>query len=150
MYVHSRVIRAATRRVFVVVALLAFIGLVAGTTLAFAGSPGGGGASAYALVVGSSGTPALIQDHSRGFAGVDVGAVGQGDYCLTPAPGVDLVDTAAVASEEAFYSNAFGFVTVRYAAQEQAQNCARNELEVKTFDTNGALSNQIAFTVNVP
>jgi hypothetical protein len=131
-----------------VIALLAFIGLVAGTTLASAGSPGGGGASAYALVVGSSGTPALIQGHTRGFAGVDVGAVGQGDYCLTPAPGVDLVDTAAVASEEAFYSNAFGFVTVRYATQ--GQNCAPNQLEVKTFDGNGALTNQIAFTVNVP
>jgi hypothetical protein len=153
MYVFSRIVRAATHRVFSVVAVLAFIALVAGATLAFAGSSGGGGASAYALVVGSSGTPQLIQDHTRGFVGVDVGAAGQGDYCLTPAPGVDVVDTAAVASEEAFYSNALGFATVRYPTQ--AQNCAPNQLEVKTFEVNVSdqtvsLSNQIAFTVNVP
>src|SRR5262249_47506667 len=123
MYVHSRIVQAATRRVFVVVALLAFIVLVAGAAFAFAGSGGGGGAAAYAFVVGSSGTPRLIQDHTRGFVGVDVGAVGQGDYCLSPAPGVDVVDTAAVASEEAFYSNALGFVTVRYPAQ--GLNCGQ-------------------------
>jgi hypothetical protein len=90
----------------------------------------------------------LIQDHTRGFVSVDVGAIGQGDYCLTPAPGVDVVDTAAVASEEAFYSNAIGFVLVRYPAR--GQNCAPDQLEVKTFDQNVALTNQIAFTVNVP
>ena len=79
---------------------------------------------------------------------MDVGAAGQGDYCLTPAPGVDVVDTAAVASEEAFYSSAVGFVTVRYPTQ--GPNCSQRQLEVKTFDHNVALSNQIAFTMNVP
>ena len=148
MYVLSRIVRAATRRVFIVVAPLAFTALIAGATLAFAGPTDGGGASAYALVVGSSGTPVLIQDHTRGFVGVSVGPFGQGDYCLTPAPGVDVVDTAAVASEEAFYSSAFGFVTVRYPTQGPV--CAPNQLEVKTFELNDGLSNQIAFTVNVP
>jgi hypothetical protein len=53
-----------------------------------------------------------------------------------------------VASEEAFYSNAAGFVTVRY--QPNTPNCAPGQLEVKTFDQSVALSNQIGFTVNVP
>ena len=148
MYVLCRIVSAATRRVFTVVALLAFIALVAGATLAFAGPTDGGGAAAYALIVGSSGTPLLIQDHTRGFVGVGVGPFGQGDYCLTPAPGVDVVDTAAVASEEAFYSNTAGFVTVRYPTQ--GPGCAPNQLEVKTFDQNVGLTNQIAFTVDVP
>jgi len=148
MYVLSRIIRGAARRVFTVVAPLVFTALIAGATLAFAGPTGsGGGAAAYALVVGSSGTPVLIQDHTHGFVSVDVGAAGQGDYCLTPAPGVDVADTAAVASEEAFYSNALGFVTVRYPTN--GQDCAPDRLEVKTFDQNVSLTNQIAFTVNV-
>ena len=147
MYVLKRTVRAATRRVFTVAALLTFVALIA-ATLAFAGPSGGGGAAAYALVDGSSGTPVLVEDHTRGFVGVSVGPFGQGDYCLTPAPGVDVVDTAAVASEEAFHSNTFGFVTVRYPTQ--GPGCAPNELEVKTFELNDGLSNQIAFTVNVP
>jgi len=148
MYMLRRIVRQATRRVFIAAVLLAFVALIAGATLAFAGSTGGGGAAAYALVVGSSGTPVLVQDHTRGFVGVSVGSFGQGDYCLTPAPGVDVVDTAAVASEEAFYSNALGFVLVRYPTQ--GPGCAANQLEVKTFDQNVGLTNQIAFTVDLP
>ncbi|HEY2543824.1 MAG TPA: hypothetical protein VGH92_12340 [Gaiellaceae bacterium] len=121
---------------------------LAGATFAFAGSSGGPGANAYALVVGTSGTPQLIQAHTSGFVSVSVGPFGQGDYCLTPAPGVDVVHTAAVASEEAFYSNAAGFPTVRYPTA--GPTCGANQLEVKTFDQNVALTNQIAFTVIVP
>lgn len=148
MFAFSQIITATTRRVFTAAALLAFVALIAGATLAFAGSNGGGGAAAYALVVGSSGTPTLIEDHTSGFVGVSVGSFGQGDYCLTPAPGVDVVHTAAVASEEAFYSNVAGFVTVRYPTKNPG--CASNQLEVKTFDQNVGLTNQIAFTVDVP
>jgi hypothetical protein len=116
---------------------------------ALAGSAGGGQA-AYALVDPNGGSPRLVGDHTSGFLAVANGAAGQGDYCLTPAPGVDVVHTAAVASEEAFYSNAAGFVTVRYPPTLIGQNCAAGQLEIKTFDQNVALSNQIAFTVEVP
>lgn len=131
-------------------AVAAVLAAAAGITAAFGFAQGNasGGAPAYALVVGSSGTPQLIQSHTNGFVGVNVGTFGQGDYCLTPAPGVDVVHTAAVASEEAFYSNAAGFVTVRYPPTPQ--DCQSNQLEVKTFDQSVALTNQIAFTVNVP
>jgi hypothetical protein len=95
----------------------------------------------------NGGSPRLIADHTHGFVGVSQGAFGQGDYCLTPAPGVNVVGTAATASDEAFYSNAFAFVTVRYDPTHA--NCAASQLEVKTFGTDGNLTDQAAFTVNV-
>jgi hypothetical protein len=63
---------------------------------------------------------------------------------------VNVISTAAVASEEAFYSNAVGIVTVRYATSGGGP-CGANQLEVKTFDQHDtSLTNQIAFTVIVP
>jgi len=41
-----------------------------------------------------------------------------------------------------------GSPLVRYPTSDQ--NCGANQLEVKTFDQNVQLSNQIAFTVIVP
>ncbi len=114
-----------------------------------AGPAGASGNEAYALVDPNGGSPRLIDGHSRGFAAVGVGPVGPGDYCLTPSPGVNVASTAAVASEEAFYSNAIGVVTVRYPTA--GPTCDVNQLEVKTFAASGSgLSDQIAFTVNVP
>lgn len=106
-----------------------------------------GAAPAFALVDPNGGSPRLVGAHTRGFVGVTVGPFGPGDYCLTPAPGVDVVRTAAVASEEAFYSSVLGVPTVRYPTAGPA--CGANQLEVKTFDENVRLSNQIAFTVIV-
>jgi hypothetical protein len=136
------------RRLAAVVGALALVGLITGATLASAGSQGDQGGPAYALVDPNGGSPRLITAHTFGFTAVTVGGAGQGDYCLTPAAGIDVVHTAAVASEEANYSFAAGFVTVRY--QPNTPNCAPGQLEVKTFDQNVALSNQIAFTVDVP
>src|SRR5262245_42640825 len=122
---------------------------VAACTYAVAASAGGsGGPAAFALVDPNGGSPRLIADNTSGFVSVRNGAVGQGDYCLTPAAGVNVVGTAATASEEAFYSNAFAFVTVRYDPTHA--NCAATQLEVKTFGTDGNLTGQAAFTVNVP
>jgi hypothetical protein len=122
---------------------------VAGGAAAYAfGGSSIGGPVAYALVDPNGGSPRLVPGHSAGFTSVAVGGAGQGDYCLNPSAGVDVVHTAAVASEEAFYSSAAGFVTVRY--QPNTPNCAPGQLEVKTFDQSVALSNQIGFTVNVP
>jgi len=123
---------------------------LAGAAYAFGGASSSPGNGAYALVVGTSGTPQLIQSHTNGFVSANVGTFGQGDYCLTPAPGVDVVHTAAVASEEANYSSAIGVPTVRYPTSSASAGCNAGQLEVKTFDSSVALSNQIAFTVNVP
>jgi hypothetical protein len=149
MHVPNRVLNVAMRRLIVALGVLTVVGLIAGATFAFAGSTGTPGVAAYALVVGTSGTPQLIADHTSGFIGVSVGPFGQGDYCLTPAPGVNVVSTAAVASIEAFYSNAAGWVTIRYPTS--GPSCGANQLEVKVFNSDvTALTNQVAFTVNVP
>ena len=135
-------------RPLVLLVLLAIGTLAAlvGGAATFADSPGA--KPAFALVDPNNGSPRLVAAHTQGFVGVSQGPFGPGDYCLTPAPGLDVTDTAAVASEEAFYSNAAGFVTVRYPTA--GPTCGANQLEVKTFDESVQLSNEIAFTVNVP
>jgi hypothetical protein len=137
------------RRV-ILLSLVALVALAA-AAYALAGSPSQG-MQAFALVDPNGGSPRLIDGHTNGFVAVSVGNAGQGDYCLAPAPGVDVVNTAAVVSEEAFYSFDAGFPTVRYDPQHT--NCTAKQLEVKTFvkapDGTISLSNQIAFTVNVP
>jgi hypothetical protein len=133
---------------WLVFALIALTGLV-GAAYAVAGPPGGRGAEAFALVNPNNGSPLLVSAQTSGFTGVSVGLAGPGDYCLTPSAGVNVDTTAAVASQEAFYSEAFGFVTVRY--EPGGPNCGPNQLEVKTFaDDRSGLSTQVAFTVNVP
>jgi hypothetical protein len=132
---------------------LALVGLgsvLAACLAAFAFGGPAGGAAAYALVDPNGGSPLLVGAHTSGFAAVSVGPFGPGDYCLTPAPGVNVDDTAAVASVEAFYSNTFGIATVRYPTTGPA--CPRGQLEVKTFtnDPSIELSDEIGFTVNVP
>jgi hypothetical protein len=73
------------------------------------------------------GPPRLVDAHTRGFVGVNVGARGSGDYCLTPGPGVDVVHTAAVVSEEAFYSYVVGFPVVRYPTAGTAASAANSK-----------------------
>jgi hypothetical protein len=99
-------------RLLILFSLVALAAL-AGGAYALAGSPSQG-MQAFALVDPNGGSPRLVDAHTNGFVDVSVGAVGPGDYCLTPEPGVDVRNTAAVASEEAFYSNAVGIVLVRY------------------------------------
>lgn len=134
-------------RLVILFSLVALAALAAGA-YALAGSPRRG-MTGFALVDPNGGSPRLVDAHTNGFVSVSVGQLGAGDYCLSPAPGVDVVHTAAVASEEAFYSNAVGVATVRYPTA--GPNCGANQLEVKTFTDNpAALSDQIAFTVMVP
>ena len=126
------------------------VALVAVAAAAFAvAGPAGGGARTYALVNRNGGSPVLVDAHTSGFRSVTVGPFGSGDYCLTPSPGVNVDTTAAVASVEAFYTNAFGFATVRYPTA--GPSCPTGQLEVRTFTDNPVqLSDQIGFTVNVP
>ena len=130
------------------IASVVAVAALVGAAYAAARPAGDPGPTAYALVDPNGGSPRLVSGHTSGFVGVSVGPFGQGDYCLTPAPGVNVTRPAAVASEEAFYSAAAGFVTVRYPTS--GPSCDAGQLEVKTFDQSVALSNQIAFTVNVP
>jgi hypothetical protein len=129
------------------------VGLVAVAALtaalfSFARSSGASGATAFALVDPNGGAPRLVPAHTSGFVNVQVGPFGPGDYCLTPAPGIDVVHTAAVAAEEIFYSDVFGVAGVRYPTT--GLHCEAGQLEVKTFDSSPALTDQIGFTVIVP
>src|SRR5438046_6768375 len=111
---------------WLVLALAALTTLV-GAAFAVAGPSAGRGAGAYALVNPNGGSPLLVDAHTSGFEAVSVGPSGPGDYCLTPSAGVNVDGTAAVASQEAFYSDAFGFVTVRYPTRGPA--CGPGQLE---------------------
>jgi len=133
-----------------VIALVMAAAVAACTYAVAASASGSGGPAAFALVDPNSGSPRLIADHTSGFVSVGFGTFGSGDYCLTPSAGVNVAGTAATASEEAFYSNAFAFVTVRYPSGNVTRGCDVNQLEVKTFGTGGNLTDQAAFTVNVP
>jgi hypothetical protein len=141
-------------RRFILFSLVAVVALVVGA-YAFAGSPSQG-MTAFALVDPNGacpsnsqcGSPALVDAHTHGFVSVSVGPFGPGDYCLTPSPGVDVVHTAAVVSEEIFYSNVVGVAGPRYPTA--GPHCDAGQLEVKTFDTTPALTTQIGFTVIVP
>jgi hypothetical protein len=129
-------------------AVVALAALGTAAAFAFAGSSAGG-PEAFALVIPNGGSPQLVAAHTWGFTDVSVGPFGSGDYCLTPAPGVNVVGTAAVASEEAFYSDVLGVAAVRYPTA--GPMCPAGQLEVKTFSNDPVqLSDQIAFTVNVP
>ena len=130
----------------VILLSLVVLAALAAAAYALAGSPSQG-MKAFALVDPNGGSPRLVDAHTHGF--VDVSSPFLGDYCLTPARGVDVVHTAAVSSQEAFYSDAVGVALVRYDPSHP--NCLASQLEVKTFDVDQiALSNQVAFTVNVP
>jgi hypothetical protein len=149
MYAPDHILSTKARRLAATVAVLLLVGLIAGAALAFAGSQGDQGGPAYALVNPNNGSPQLVAGHTYGFTGVNVGTRGPGDYCLTGASWVDLVHTAAVASQEAYYSTIGGLVLVRYDPSNP--NCKAGQLEVKTFDVPvTGLSDQVAFTVNVP
>ena len=135
------------RPLFMVV-LLAFgalVALVAGAAT-FADSPRG--RPAFALVDPNGGSPRLVDAQTSGFIAVSSPFIG--DYCLTPANGVNVAHTAAVASQEAWYSDVVGVPTVRY--EPSHTNCGPDKLEVKTWlpVPEPTPSNQIAFTVNVP
>jgi len=106
------------------------------------------GRTAFALVDPNGSSPRLVAEHTSGF--VDVSSPFAGDYCLTPAPGVDVTATAAVASEEAPHSDVPGIPAVRYPTSG-AMNCRADQLEVKTIADNPVqMSNKIAFAVIVP
>lgn len=127
-----------------VVAVLALAGLAAVLTAGTAGSDAGRGASAWAFVDPAG--PTLVAERSRGF--VAVTSPETGVFCLVPGPGLRLAHKAAVASQEASRSFALGWPLVRFS--EDDPNCADDELEVKTFNSDTALTDQVAFTVVVP
>jgi hypothetical protein len=110
------------------------------------GSPGT--ARAYAQV--SSVTNGYVDARTKGFTGTVVKPGAVGVYCLTidSALAVDPESVAAVASPEAGNSTAHGgSAEVRAAA---SASCSAGQFAVHTFDSTGAASNSVSFTLIVP
>ena len=74
------------------------------------------------------GSPVLIRTH--GF--VSVTSPGTGIYCLRAASGINLANSAPVATEEQNLSTTLGLVTVRRSGIPNV-NCDANELQVTTW-----------------
>jgi hypothetical protein len=130
-------------------ALAALMLLVLGAVVFTGGATGDGGRGASAWAFVDPAGPSLVAERTQGFASVTSPA--KGIFCLAPSPGIRLNGKAPVASEEAFRSYEIGWPLVRFPpANSPDANCAADELEVKTFNSAVALSNQIAFTVVVP
>jgi hypothetical protein len=115
------------------------------------GPAGPGGAAGAAGAAGSARAFAAVQNNVsfvtgkvKGFTAVN--RPGTGEYCLTPAAGIDPSTTVPVASAD------FGLsVSVDSAAlaRQSAADCTPGQFEVIT-EVAGAVSNTPGFTVMVP
>jgi hypothetical protein len=106
-----------------------------------------GTARAYAQV--SPTGPSYASARTSNFTG-SPGRPSTGVYCLTidPATGIDPEAVAAVASPEAGNtSDHGGSAEVRGAA---TGSCSAGQFAIHTYDSNGAASNSIGFTIIVP
>lgn len=113
-----------------------------------AGSPGAPGtARAYAHVEVSGGSPTFDAARTRGFIAVSRPSTGQ--YCLTPAPGVDESSYPAVADPEWSGSNGASFPSEASVSDIVLGGCSPGDFTVKTY-TGSTLVNNVAFNIIVP
>lgn len=121
----------------------------AGTTGA-AGAAGS--ARAYATVATVDTGPVFVAGVASGFTSVGrPTGVNTGVYCLTPAPGVNVLNAAPIASPEWTRSSATDLLVEPLT---EVQDCPAATLEVRTYRfagrTQPALSNSAAFSVLLP
>jgi hypothetical protein len=135
----------STACLVVSVVVLSFAGV------AFATAPGSNesGRRAWAQVDPNGGSPQLVK--ADGFDSVTSPSTGV--YCLRPSPGVELSNTAPVASQELSLSSSLGLVTVRRSGIPNT-NCPTDELQVTTWDAANPNTfttvNTVGFDVFVP
>jgi hypothetical protein len=108
------------------------------------GAPGT--ARAYAQIVHN--TPSYQANRTKGFTGAPQRPA-TGIYCLTvdPSTGIDPTTVAVVASVEFGNTTTVGFAEPRGFNEG---DCAANQVAIRTFNSAGAASNVISFTVIVP
>jgi hypothetical protein len=84
---------------------------------------------------------------------VSVTSPSTGVYCLRAASGINLANSAPVATEEQNLSTTLGLVTVRRSGIPNV-NCDANELQVTTWDASNPSSptpiNTVGFDVVAP
>jgi hypothetical protein len=130
-----------------IVTLLAVSLAIGGIAYASGGNVRGSGVRAWAQVNPNDGSPLLVR--TTGF--VAVSSRETGVYCLRARPGINLVNSAPVATQEVNLSTALGLVTVRRAGVDTAL-CALGELQVTTWDISSTPTaiGGVAFDVVVP
>jgi hypothetical protein len=119
---------------------------IGGAAYAGDGNDQGSGDQAWAQVNPNGGSPLLVR--SKNF--VSVSSPSTGIYCLHARPGVNLANSAPLATQEVDLSSSLGLVTVRRSGIPNA-NCPADDLQVNTwggFDF--SLVNTIGFDVLVP
>jgi hypothetical protein len=109
--------------------------------------PPGSGDLAWAQVNPNGGSPLLVK--SSNF--VSVSSPSTGFYCLQASVGVNLAESAPVATQEVNLSSIPGLVAVRRSGIPNA-NCAVNDLQVITWDGSNPpnVVNTVGFDVIVP
>ena len=109
--------------------------------------PPGSGDLAWAQVNPNGGSPLLVK--SSNF--VSVSSPATGVYCLRASVGVNLADSAPVATQEVNLSSTVGLVTVRRSGIPNVY-CAVTDLQVTTWDVSNPPSvvNTVGFDVVVP
>lgn len=109
----------------------------------------GSGDRAWAQVNPNAGSPVLVR--TKNF--VSVSSPSTGVYCLHAAAGINLANSAPVATQEVNLSSTLGLVTVRRSGIPNTL-CAVNELQVTTWDASSPSSfttvNTVGFDVVVP
>lgn len=99
--------------------------------------------------VGGGGSPTFVRN--KNF--VAVSSPETGVYCLRARPGINLVNSAPVASQEVNLSTALGLVTVRRAGVDTAL-CRLDEVQVTTWNPEIASDptaiGGVAFDIVVP
>ena len=120
-----------SRATLVLPAVLISVLAVGSVASATDGNDQGNGVRAWAQVDpdGGSGSPVLVK--SKNF--VAVSSPEAGVYCLRARAGINLVNSAPVASQEVNLSTALGLVTVRRAGVDTAL-CRLDEAQVTTWD----------------
>ena len=130
-----------------IISLMAVSLAIGGVAYASAGDDQGSGVRAWAQVNPNDGSPLLVK--TKGF--VAVSSREAGVYCLRARPGINLVNSAPVATQEVNLSTALGLVTVRRAGVDTAL-CPLDELQVTTWNVSSTPTaiGGVAFDVVVP
>lgn len=127
----------------IVVSVLALGGVASAT----GGNDQGSGVRAWAQVNPNDGSPVFTKVYNF----VSVTSREPGVYCLRAARGVNVVNSAPVATQEVNLSTALGLVSVRRAGVDTAL-CELNEVQVTTWalsSTPTAIGG-VAFDIVVP
>jgi len=128
--------------------LAATVLAVGGVAYASGGNDNNGD-KAWAQVNPNGGSPLLVK--AQGI--VSVSSPLTGVYCLRAASGIDLAQSAPVASQEVNLSTTLGLVTPRRVGAPNS-SCPTNQLQIDTWDASNAstltLVNTVGFDVLVP